>query len=116
MTGEREYGGIAFRRFALCEEKAQSLGFGVDYCGHDFIRTIIHDKYSGSMTTNAHLDHISHCKTASGTIGGVDETIEYLSQVLATIRLEEGNCLIRPLGRGARRARMSSYLRHREIS
>ena len=33
----------------------------------NLIRTSIHYKYSGSMKTTAHMDHISHCKTTSGT-------------------------------------------------
>ena len=34
-------------------------------CGH-LIRTSIFDKYSGSPKTTTHLDHVSHCRTASG--------------------------------------------------
>ena len=30
------------------------------------IRTSMCDKYSGSMEDTTHLDHMSHCKTASG--------------------------------------------------
>ena len=33
----------------------------------DLIRTSIYDKYSGSMKITQHLDHICHCRTASGT-------------------------------------------------
>ena len=33
----------------------------------DFIRTSICDKYSVSMNITSHMDHIRHCKTASGT-------------------------------------------------
>ena len=33
----------------------------------NLIRTRIYDEYSGSMKITTHLDHISHCKTASGT-------------------------------------------------
>ena len=33
----------------------------------DRIRTIMHGKYSGSMKTTTHMDHISHCKLASGS-------------------------------------------------
>jgi hypothetical protein len=33
----------------------------------DFIRTGIYDEYSGLMKITTHLDHISHCKTVSGT-------------------------------------------------
>jgi len=33
----------------------------------NFIQTIIYEKYSGPMKITTHLDHISHCKTASGT-------------------------------------------------
>ena len=33
----------------------------------NFIRTSIHDKFSGSIKITTHLDHISHCKTACGT-------------------------------------------------
>jgi hypothetical protein len=33
----------------------------------DITRTSICDKYSGFMKITTHLDHISHCKTASGT-------------------------------------------------
>jgi len=36
-------------------------------CRTHFTRTSIYDKYSGSMTITTRLDHISHCKTASGT-------------------------------------------------
>ena len=32
-------------------------------------RTSMHDKYSGSMKITTHLDHISHCKIASGQKG-----------------------------------------------
>ena len=31
------------------------------------IRMIVYDEYSGSMKITSHLDHVSHCKTASGT-------------------------------------------------
>ena len=34
----------------------------------NLIRTSIDDKYSGSMKNAARLDHVSLCKTASGTI------------------------------------------------
>ena len=33
----------------------------------DFIRMSIYDNYSGSIKITTHLDHIRHCKTASGT-------------------------------------------------
>jgi hypothetical protein len=33
----------------------------------DFIQTSVYGKYSGSMKFTKYLDHISHCKTASGT-------------------------------------------------
>jgi hypothetical protein len=33
----------------------------------DSIWTVIHDKHSGSMKINTHLDHISHRKTKFGT-------------------------------------------------
>ena len=33
----------------------------------NFIQTSIYEKYSGSMKITPHLDHIRHCKTASGT-------------------------------------------------
>ena len=33
----------------------------------NLIRTSIYDKYSGSMKITTRLDHISHCRTASGT-------------------------------------------------
>jgi len=33
----------------------------------DFIRTSIYGKYSASMKITARLDHVSHCKTSSGT-------------------------------------------------
>ena len=33
------------------------------------IQTSIYDEYSGTMKITTHLDHISHCKTASGTNG-----------------------------------------------
>ena len=59
-------------------------------CAHlrcDFIRTSNCDKYSGSMKITTHLDHISHCKTASGRIDG---PIECLSWILAAIRFEPG--------------------------
>ena len=36
-------------------------------CGLDFIRTSTCDEYPGFMKITAHLDHISHCKTAFGT-------------------------------------------------
>ena len=34
--------------------------------GQDLIRTSIYDQHSGSMNITTHLDHISHCKKASG--------------------------------------------------
>ena len=34
---------------------------------HDLIRTSFCDTNPGSMKIAAHLDHISHCRTASGT-------------------------------------------------
>jgi len=34
--------------------------------GAEFIRTSVCDGYSGSMKIITRLDHISHCKTASG--------------------------------------------------
>ena len=34
---------------------------------NDLVRKSIYDKYSGSMKTATHLDHISQCRTASGT-------------------------------------------------
>jgi len=38
------------------------------YLGNEnLVRAIIFYKYSGSMKITTHLDHISHCKTASGT-------------------------------------------------
>ena len=33
----------------------------------DLIRTIVYDKYSGSMKITTHLDHTSHFKIVSGT-------------------------------------------------
>jgi len=33
----------------------------------DLIRTSVEDKYSGTTKIIKHLDHVSHCKTASGT-------------------------------------------------
>ena len=33
----------------------------------DFIWTSIYDKYPGSIKITTHLDHIRHCKAASGT-------------------------------------------------
>ena len=35
--------------------------------GPFIIRTRMHDKYSGSTKITTRLDHVSHCKTASGT-------------------------------------------------
>ena len=62
----------------------------------DLVRTIIHDKYSGSMNIITHLDQISHCATAFGTnsssrwtyrgIRRVDGPIEYLSYIVAAMR------------------------------
>jgi len=50
------------------EEEEGQLPRGVLRDAH-LIRTSIHDKYSGSTKINTHLDHISHCKTTSGTHG-----------------------------------------------
>ena len=44
-----------------------AAGYSVGCSTLDFIRTRIYDKHSGSMKISANLDHISHCKTASGT-------------------------------------------------
>jgi len=33
----------------------------------NLILTSVYDRYSGSMKITTHLDHISHCETASGT-------------------------------------------------
>ena len=45
------------------------LGSGTNSAGRaaSLTQTSIYDKYSGSMKLTAQLDHISHCKTASGT-------------------------------------------------
>ena len=34
------------------------------------------------MKITTHLDHISHCETASGTIGRIDGDTEHFSQIL----------------------------------
>ena len=39
-----------------------------DQCWCDFTRTSIYGKYSGLTKITAHLNYISHCKTASSTI------------------------------------------------
>ena len=36
-------------------------------CMTDLIRTSIYEQHSDSMKFTTHLDHISHCRTASGT-------------------------------------------------
>ena len=41
------------------------------------IRASIDDKYSVSMKLTAHLDHISHCKTACGPISRIDGPTQY---------------------------------------
>ena len=45
----------------------RNQGQAPDLQVEDFIRPSIFDKYSGSMKVTAHLDHVSRCKTASGT-------------------------------------------------
>ena len=46
---------------------SKSLASGQGCTDQNLIRTSICDKYSGSTKTTTRLDHISHCKTASGT-------------------------------------------------
>ena len=43
------------------------LTMAVTLAEEDLTRTGVDDKYWGSTKITTHLDHISHCKTASGT-------------------------------------------------
>ena len=74
-----EIGGLASRLIMAKDERPQGT------LPTNFIRTSIYDKYSGSMKFTTHLDHVSHCETASGRI---DAPTEYLSWILAAIDRE----------------------------
>ena len=64
----------------------------------DFIRTIIYNAYSGSKRIITHVDHTSHCKTASGTNWSKRWTYRVFIKILATIRSSRHS---RPRGKGA---------------
>ena len=60
----------------------------------NLIRTSIYDKYSGSMEISTHLYQISHCKTTSGTISGMDGATECLSRILAVMESKKQSILL----------------------
>ena len=47
------------------EQNASSLRKRSAHLPADLTRMSIHDKHSGSIEITTHMDHISHCKTAS---------------------------------------------------
>ena len=56
----------SLKRFGVLSQHADFPQLNMRRCG-DLIRTSVYDEYSVSIKNATHLDHISHCRRASGT-------------------------------------------------